>query len=388
MKIRRILIITLVLLLAFSTVAFGLAERKNIRKNKSRNLATSDDVLLSDFMTDKKALKNWTVTTDGESTVGYAKTEGPDGKTQQALLVSDKVPGTSNKGARLTYTFPTAVTKGTVEVECRFKMEVPNNSETKFASNGFYVTTTDNKWANRLYVAGNLTGGDLKVSGAGRVIDTFIDEGVWYTAYIQIDIDKESCNIRVDSDSIANGTIAFSGLKYYETGSNQMAGFTFESRMFTADWYFDYIRISRDGVFETKVQRPTPLAVPKSGAPVQRAAYDEANVMINGEYVYFTDEPVLKDGEVYVPVMGALNLFGYRITVKNDKYIGNFGENTLEISADGTVFKINKLDSDGVTVLGDAVYVSVNDIAHSLGETAVWNGESKTLTIGEGVTSK
>ena len=136
MKLKRILLITLALSLLVSTVAFGKAERIDTRYQVKRDLSTEDDILLSDFMVGTSAINDWTVTTAGASTVGYAKTNGPDGKEQQALLIFDKVPGTANSGAQIIYNFPKTYTDGTVEVECRFKMEVPNNEETDFASNG------------------------------------------------------------------------------------------------------------------------------------------------------------------------------------------------------------------------------------------------------------
>ena len=132
MKIKRILLITLALSLLVSTVAFGKAERIDTRHQVKRDLSSDYDVLLSDFMVGTSAINDWTVSTAGASTVGYAKTEGPDGKEQQCLLISDKVPGTANSGAAIIYNFPQTYTSGTVEVEFRFKMEVPNITSDTF----------------------------------------------------------------------------------------------------------------------------------------------------------------------------------------------------------------------------------------------------------------
>lgn len=389
MKLKRILLITLALSLLVSTVAFGKAERIDTRHQVKRDLSTEDDILLSDFMVGTSAINDWTVTTAGASTVGYAKTNGPDGKEQQALLISDKVPGTANSGAQIIYNFPKTYTDGTVEVECRFKMEVPNNEETDFASNGFYIRSTDNKWATRLYVLGDKSGGSFGADGqGGGRLTPHIKAGVWYTVTLQVDMDKGVYNLIGSGSDIESGTKTIQNIGYYQAGSNQMASFVFESRMFTADWYFDYIRITRNGEFKApkaEIKRPKPLAVPKSATPVQRAATSQPNVMRNGSYSYFSKKPIVENGEVFVPAKGALNLFGFTTKVEGNSYVGTAGENTVEIALDGTSLKVNGGAVDGIKVSKDTVYVSANKIAASLGETATWDEATKTLTINKEV---
>ena len=389
MKIKRILLITLALSLLVSTVAFGKAERIDTRHQVKRDLSTEYDVHLSDFMVGTSAINDWTVSTAGASTVGYAKTEGPDGKEQQCLLISDKVAGTANSGAAIVYTFPKTYTDGTVEVEARFKMEVPNNEETDFASNGFYIRSTDNKWATRLYVLGDKTGGSFGADGqGGGRLTPHIKAGVWYTVTLQVDIDNGCYNVMGSGTDVDGGSKTISKIGYYQAGSNQMSSFMFESRMFTADWYFDYIRITRNGEFKApkaEIKRPKPLAVPKSATPVQRAISSNANVMRNGSYSYFSKKPVVESGEVFVPAKGALNLFGFTTKVENNAYVGTIGENTVEISLDGTSLKLNGASIDGIKINNGTVYVSANKIAASLGETATWDDATKTLTINKEV---
>ena len=385
MKIKRILLITLALSLLVSTVAFGKAERIDTRFQVKRDISSEYDVHLSDFMVGTSAINNWTVTTAGASTVGYARTEGPDGKEQQCLLVSDKVPGTANSGAQLIYNFPQTYTSGTVEVECRFKMEVPNNEETDFASNGFYIRSTDNKWATRLYVLGDKTGGSFGADGqGGGRLTPHIKAGVWYTVILQVDIDNGFYNVMGVGKDVDGGAKTISKIAYYQAGSNQMSSFMFESRMFTADWYFDYIRVTRNAEFEApkvEIKRPKPLAVPKSATPVQRVTSLKANVMRNGSYSYFSKTPIVENGEVFVPAKGALNLFGLTTKADAKAYVGTLGENTVEIALDGTSLKVNGSAVDGVKVYKDIVYVSANKLAASLGENAIWDELSKTLTI-------
>ena len=389
MKLKRILLITLALSLLVSTVAFGKAERIDTRHQVKRDLSTEDDIHLSDFMVGTSAINDWTVTTAGASTVGYAKTQGPDGKEQQALLISDKVPGTANSGAAIIYNFPQAYKDGTVEVEARFKMEVPNNEETDFASNGFYIRSTDNQWATRLYVLGDKTGGSFGADGqGGGRLTPHIKAGVWYTVTLQVDIDNGCYNVMGSGTDVDGGSKTISKIGYYQAGSNQMSSFMFESRMFTADWYFDYIRITRNGEFKApkaEIKRPKPLAVPKSATPVQRASSSNANVMRNGSYSYFSKKPVVENSEVFVPAKGALNLFGFTTKVENNAYVGTAGENTVEISLDGTSLKLNGASIDGIKINNGTVYVSANKIAASLGETATWDEATKTLTINKEV---
>jgi len=385
MKLRKILLITLVFTLALSTVAFGKANRIDTRNQVKRDLSVDGAVLISDFMVGTSAINDWTITTAGNSTVGYAKTKGPNGKEQQCLLVSDKVPGTGNNGAQIIYNFPQVYEGGTVEVEARFKMEVPDNQETDFASNGFYIRSSDNKWATRLYVLGDKSGGSFGAdgSGGGR-LDSHIDAGVWYTVTLQVDMDKGVYNVIGVGDAVEGGTKTIQNVQYYQTGSNKMASFMFESRMFTADWYFDYIRITRNGNFQAPKQeivRPEPIPVPKSATPLQRATSAKANVMRNGSYSYFAKAPVVENGEVYVPVKGALNLFGFTTKVENDAYVGTLGENTVEIALDGKSLKLNGASLDGIKLYKDTVYVSANKLAASLGESANWDEASKTLII-------
>lgn len=389
MKLKRILLITLALSLLVSTVAFGKAERIDTRHQVKRDLSTEDDILLSDFMVGTSAINDWTVSKAGASTVGYAKTQGPDGKEQQALLISDKVPGTANSGAAIIYNFPQAYKDGTVEVEARFKMEVPNNEETDFASNGFYIRSTDNKWATRLYVLGDKSGGSFGADGqGGGRLTPHIKAGVWYTVTLQVDMDKGTYNLIGSGGDIEGGSKIIQNIGYYQAGSNQMSSFMFESRMFTADWYFDYIRITRNGEFKApkaEIKRPKPLAVPKSATPVQRASSSNANVMRNGSYSYFSKKPVVENGEVFVPAKGALNLFGFTTKVENNAYVGTIGENTVEISLDGTSLKLNGASIDGIKINNGTVYVSANKIAASLGESATWDEATKTLTINKEV---
>ena len=385
MKIKRILLITLALSLLVSTVAFGKAERIDTRFQVKRDISSEYDVHLSDFMVGTSAINNWTVTTAGASTVGYAKTAGPDGKEQQCLLISDKVPGTANSGAQIIYNFPQTYTSGTVEVECRFKMEVPDNTETDFASNGFYIRSSDNKWATRLYVLGDKTGGSFGADGqGGGRLTPHIKPGVWYTVTLQVDIDNGCYNVLGVGTDVEGGTKTISKIGYYQAGSNQMSSFMFESRMFTADWYFDYIRVTRNAVFKApkqEIKRPKPLAVPKSETPVQRVTSTKANVMRNGSYSYFSKTPIVENGEVFVPAKGALNLFGLTTKADSKAYVGTLDENTVEIALDGTSLKVNGSAVDGVKVYKDIVYVSANKIAASLGETATWDDLSKTLII-------
>ena len=358
MKTKRILLIALAFCLVFSTLASAKALRRDTRNQVKRDLSTEDDILLSDFMVGTDAIKKWTVTTAGASTVGYAKTKGPD-------------------------------KDGTVEVECRFKMEVPNNEETDFASNGFYIRSTDNKWATRLYVLGDKSGGSFGADGqGGGRLTPHIKAGVWYTVTLQVDIDKGVYNLIGSGGDIESGLKIIQNIGYYQAGSNQMSSFMFESRMFTADWYFDYIRITRNGEFKApkaEIKRPKPLAVPKSATPVQRATTSRANVMRNGSYSYFSKKPIVENGEVFVPAKGALNLFGFTTKVENNAYVGTIGENTIEISLDGKSLKFNGTSVDGIKIDKGTVYVSANKIAASLGETATWDEATKTLTINKEV---
>ena len=88
-----------------------------------------------------------------------------------------------------------------------------------------------------------------------------------------------------------------------------------------------------------------------------------------------------KNGEVYVPVKGALNLFGFTTKVENNAYVGTLGENTVEIALDGKSLKFNGTSVDGIKIDKGTVYVSANKLAASLGESANWDEASKTLII-------
>jgi hypothetical protein len=107
--------------------------------------------------------------------------------------------------------------------------------------------------------------------------------------------------------------------------------------------------------------------------------------MRNGSYSYFSKKPVVENSEVFVPAKGALNLFGFTTKVENNAYVGTIGENTVEISLDGTSLKLNGASVDGIKINNGTVYVSANKIAASLGESATWDEATKTLTINKEV---
>ena len=143
-KILKGIALTLSVLTAFTTAASAKTLRIDTRGMSSRDLSSPNDIFCDDFRQGGNISSyGWSASAAGDSTIGIAQTTDENGKKQNALLISDKVPGAVNSGGVIRKGIG-EINSGTVSLEIKFKMEVPDNKETTFASNGLYLITPDN----------------------------------------------------------------------------------------------------------------------------------------------------------------------------------------------------------------------------------------------------
>lgn len=393
-KAYKIAALSCAVLMTFSTAAYAKALRIDTRGQVERNLASENDIFCDDFASATGGFENFGYSTviKGDSTISIATTTGENGKNTKALLLSDKVPGDRNEGVGIIKSIGT-IDSGTIGVEMKFKMEVPNNTETSFASNGLYLRTTDGQWATRFYVLGDATGGSIRWDGdgGGKTYQSKITPGAWYTFKMVADLDNQEIETVLESSALPNGAVYLGGLTFLadflDMKEPAVSSIFFESRMFTADWYIEYLKVTKDPepLEKPKPQKPSnTITPPVSATPVMRPVPDTINVMRNGTYAYFAQKPELVGEDVMVTARGAFNVFGMNMTIADGKYTGTSGSSELVINTDGSGMTINgSAAPSGSYALQDdgTVLVSLNAIADALGETAEWNETEQTLYI-------
>lgn len=392
-KVFKGLALSLALLTLVSSSAFAWSPRIDTRGGVSRDLSTPNDIFCDDFaQASDLSSMGWSTSVAGDSTIGLAQTIGPNGKKQQALLISDKVAGATNSGGVIKKTIG-EITSGTVSLEIRFKMEVPNNTETTFASNGLYLMTPASKWATRFYVLGDLTGGSINWNGSGSSVkyQSKITPGAWYTFTMDADLDQKVVNTILKSDVLDNGFYYKQSLTFLDDfltmATPTVTQVMFESRMFTADWYIDYIRVVRNSTLVEKMKPSRPVSyitAPLSDTPVMRAVPYSVNVMRDGIYRYFTRKPELSGEDVMVTARSAFRVFGLTTTIADGKYTATDGTNEVVMSVDGSSLKVNGKSLSKISVSDGDVLVSLNELAAALGESASWNSDEETLYITKG----
>ena len=392
-KVFKGLALSLALLTLVSSSAFAWSPRIDTRGGVSRDLSTPNDIFCDDFaQASDLSSMGWSTSVAGDSTIGLAQTIGPNGKKQQALLISDKVAGATNSGGVIKKSIG-EITSGTVSLEIRFKMEVPNNTETTFASNGLYLMTPASKWATRFYVLGDLTGGSINWNGSGSSVkyQSKITPGAWYTFTMDADLDQKVVNTILKSDVLDNGFYYKQSLTFLDDfltmATPTVTQVMFESRMFTADWYIDYIRVVRNSTLVEKMKPSRPVSyitAPLSDTPVMRAVPYSVNVMRDGIYRYFTRKPELSGEDVMVTARSAFRVFGLTTTIADGKYTATDGTNEVVMSVDGSSLKVNGKSLSKISVSDGDVLVSLNELAAALGESASWNSDEETLYITKG----
>ncbi len=396
MCIKRTLSFGLVLALCLGITAGAHAPRHDKRKKITRDLSTRTDIFCDDFMIADKDFEDmgYEYSVAGNSSISLAKTEGPDGEKQQALLLSDKTPGTSAASVVITKDIGIH-TKGTLGLKMRFKMEVSDNKETDFASNGIYFLTPEGKWATRFFVAGNVTGGEIQYQSSNSYSTELQDKivpGKWYTLSMNINIDKQTASLLLECDELKDGYVMRSNvpmfIDFVSMETPAVSAIMFESRMFTADWYIDYLQITENAPRLRKpggeLLRPTPIEIPVTETPsiIPGGPY-EINVMKDGIYAYFSSEPYLKNTEVMVGIRSAFRLFEMDMVISEGKYIGEKDGVKVIVPIDASYMTVNGVDvSSGKYELKDSKgYISINELAKALGKSPIWDESTKTLTI-------
>jgi len=124
----------------------------------------------------------------------------------------------------------------------------------------------------------------------------------------------------------------------------------------------------------------------------EKPAYDY-NVMLNGEYIQFTDaQPMNKDGRIMVPFRIILESLGAEVdwngetktvTASLDDTVINFqvGGNKISIENDGQTSEKTMDVVPFINASNNRTYVSTRFVSEALGLTVGWDSEEKTAVI-------
>jgi len=398
-KLFKIITVMVIGINLITTFAFAAATKVDARHGSvtTRDLSTPKDIICDDFSIggDDVTQYGYKITTGGTSTVSIGTTKNESGNFQKALKISDKVAGESVGSAAIRKEFGRYSSgSGKIGFEMKFKMEVPAGAEKDYAAMDLVFFTAKGEEAAKFRVTRKPTDGimrwDEKDSGTTNLGQT-IKKDAWYTIKLILDFDAERVTGCFESDAFKIGSLYYPQLAFLdvvqETEDWVITGFSFSSGFYTADWYIDYIKVTKDpdSITREKFYRPDPIPMTVSKVFNNRAVPNKVNVKKDGVYKYFDILEANSEGNVFANVTSALNSFGLNIQISDGKYIAKTDGKEIVINADGSGMTINGAAISGSTYknINGKLMVSLNEIAKAFGYKAEWNMIDNVLYITE-----
>lgn len=390
-KIKRLVlfgcsVFCLLSVAASSFSVYAYAPRKDNRFVIGRNLAGPNDLFLDDFSLyeEGEEPQNY-VTHENNGSIETTTYKDKKGNEGIALCLSDELGGDSYSGVYMTK--EVAPKGNSLVFKMRFMVE---KTEDMYLGLRFGFTKGSNFVARYdvFGLSGSYNGRLYSVSGNNKMTPLGWEKlvpGEWYTISAALNMETGSHVVRVESDAMPL-TFYSSSIPLVEGNADySVDGITIETNQYSGKLYIDYLKVEAgDDLSAGERVRPMPIDPAITATPVTRPVPFRNNVCLNGEYQYFTENPVLTNGDLLVSVAGAFRAFDLVPIAENNGLGAKCGGLEVWLEAESAQAKVNgktvALDAK-VTAIDGKYFVPLGSLARAMGFETIWNSDEKVMYI-------
>lgn len=319
----------------------------------------------------------------GASPGGYVLTGGNDGygiivdasdeilMENGAFELTDTVPGESYAGPFFN--------KKLEDIEGNVAWEIK-----------FMVTNSPERgdFGFRLYMDGSATNRpqfaimhrDMSVRGGGVSNSVgAVKSNKWYVVRFILNREKHEMDfvMTCDGEEKLFRGLSYEGDKITELGIYSQRG--------DSVVLIDYIKLEENPPMLPEEERQI-IEAPRVADPVPHAVYGKINIFMDGRYRYFTNEPIMENERVLIPLRSIFEDMGAKVSYREEDRTGviELAEKIIEVGAGNayiTVDGVRKETDVAAKIYKDRIYVPVRAISESVGAKVGWIQEEATVTI-------
>ena len=331
------------------------------------------------------SLKGYKTSTAAGSikTTSYTDKNGNNGI---ALCMNDTYGGDNYSGVSIKKSFDTG-SKNSVMFKMKFMVE---KTEDLYGGLRFGLTKGSN-FVTRydvLGLSGSYNGRLYSIDAKNAATPLGWEKLVpkeWYTLTAVLNVEDGSHSVKVESDSMA--VPFYSSFVPLTVSGNDFSvdGIHIETNQYTGKCYIEYIDVKADDNLDIgEKPRPEPIPAPITQAPYMRPVPYRNNVCVNGEYQYFTDNPIIEDDDLVVSVAGAFRALDLIPVSGGDGLVAQTENYTVALKNNSNELRLNNntlILETKVRELDDKPHIAIGNMAELMGFEVSWNSEEKILYI-------
>ena len=375
---KKIISIALILVLMFSVSASAEGWRIYPSKESKNVKDTSMYAAYWDFTDVEEGLLPSGVTAQksGATTAIY----DVDGKKKNCLRIDDTDYSKTWTGVGAN--FNVSPVKGLAEFKIRFKYIKPAGGECEYGQYTLYCY--DSTGQQLSYVVISSVNGATRFNPGGNgetdIEPAMISNDTWYTITMVYDFDKDEMDIEVLNEGTQQGFTRSSKL-FSDAGGVDFTRAQFCGQVYGGTYIIDYVTVKEtDGRLKPNREYLKNIKKGvdqiKTPSPVSMAYSDRVNIVKDGVFKYTTKVPyVSAKGNVMVTAKNIADILDLGYDIADGKYILTKGDVVLTFaqgSADGV--------SEAPVLKDGQLYIPIKDVLDALGIGYTFDAD--TLTIG------
>ena len=387
MKMKKILSLTLILLMLCSIVAASFTTAQAVAIKKRAKIAsnrTADDVVYLDF-TEYGPGDIPTGFTGNTNMMEIVEEEVKPGVTKSCLKMTDDMAN-SNSGFSIFY--GVSELKGVVKVEMRYKFIADPNSEKPYNAHIFATRSSVGQAGRGVYVSATGTFNSNPNTDSAAILSSRLSDGTWTTLTYILDFDNQKMDVTLHNET--TGEIKYAlGSNFFDPGQHPgLKELAWQSAQYMGSWVYDYIKVSKNAsrisdelIFEN-IQKGCPvdiISIPGT-APVSK----RININVDGKYKYTTQNPYMAGSEVMVTAKNLATFLDLGYYRNEGTYKLEKDGKTFEVAGAGTDVKLNGSNESlpqAAELSGAQLFVPVSSVAKCFGYEYSYDEATQTVYI-------
>lgn len=364
-----------------------------------------DYILMEDFKTDSVGSppSGWTINNKGGVvTVEQITTRSGEAKNGLKLLDNANAGESDYTGVEIIKDFESEAQKCSFEIS--FKFEATNTPICAFEI--MLGQGTDNAARVIIWSASGILSYWDNAKSYTIAANTLVKSGVWYKVRLNIDTVTKKTDILVQSDDLVgytgklaegavldreSGTLLIKGLNLYDTFMGDTINrVAISTSRYEGIYYIDYLNVEenpKELVLKVNANaRPDPIEAPRVPDPIPQPSDEYININYNGEFLYFSAKPVLKNNRLLVPIRSLFEMFGMNVewNEKTQTVFCTSGNKTIKMTVNSKYAYVGDervtLDTS-MELINGRVFAPLRFVAEALGKNVDWDDSTETVYL-------
>lgn len=206
-------------------------------------------------------------------------------------------------------------------------------------------------------------------------------KGIWYKVRIIVRPQEGTADLTIISPDKEWKYKDFS----FPVNENPFNRLYLVTQVGTPTVYYDYLKIEKNPAQEEEGEREV-IEAPRVPDPVPHAVEGKINILYNGVYQYFVNQPIMVEDRVLLPFRSLFEMLSMEVTwdgAANTATASSEGCR-MEITVDSETALVNGMEKRldvPATLMKDRVYIPLRFAAENTGAEVSWEEDTQTVVI-------